>query len=105
MTITQTAYDIIDWLFGHEETQELAYPVLNEGDKLYRDTVEYTIDTIVEACPFMVIPAEWEAWGNTGAWVYVYAVDLALEASPLAISRSDSAWLPYDYLVMISLEQ
>jgi len=106
MTARQLAHDWIDWLFGaDDETPEFAYPVLAEGDKLYRDTVEYTIDTIVETCPFVAAPAEWAAWGTSGAWCYVTAVDLALEASPLAVSHSDSAWLPYDYLVMITLEQ
>ena len=93
MTITQTTYDIIDWLFGHEETYELADPVIEIGDKFYSGALEIEVVDIQETSPYYVIPADWLAWGDAEGWAYVTCDQ---------IGAGD--WVPVSYLVMLALE-
>jgi hypothetical protein len=93
MTLTQTAFDWIERLFGHEETYELAEPVIEVGDVFYSGDLEIEVVDIQETSPYYVIPADWLAWGDADGWAYVYCAQ---------IGAAD--WVPVSYLKMLALE-
>lgn len=108
MNVSQTARTFWDSIFGSDYEAYSPYPTILEGDKFYSESIEYTVEAIVENSPFVVAPEEWAAWGNSGCWCYVVARDLALEAIPAkqrpAVSCSFAEYVPYDFLVMLALE-